>query len=329
MRQHRTAALLTPSLLSACTGVQSALAPQGPEAAQVAVLSWVMFAGAALILALVSVLAALAVFAPARVRGWLGDRRVVVWGGIAFPVVVLTALLVYGLWVLGTAAARTATPGGPVIEVTGEQWWWRVRYLDAEGRPLFETANEVRLPVGRTVEFRLRAADVIHSFWVPVLGGKLDMIPGRENVLRLRADAPGTFRGQCAEYCGGPHALMAFGVVAMESEAFQGWMDAQARPAAEPAGAEAARGRELFLGAGCGACHVVRGTPAAGALGPDLTHVGGRESIGAGLLPTHRGTLAGWIAGSQAIKPGNRMPDFNTLPGEDLRALALWLEGLK
>ncbi len=292
--------------------MQSVLNPQGPDAALIAELSWVLFAGAALIFAGVMALLALAGFGRREGAARLSPRLLIIGGGIVFPAAVLLALLVYSL--ARAAALHPAYPQALRIEVIGEQWWWRVRYPD------FETANEIRIPVGQPVELVLRSADVIHSFWVPALAGKLDMIPGRTNVLRLRATRPGEFRGQCAEYCGGPHALMALYVIAEPPERFEQWLEAQRKPATA-----ALQGS---FAAHCAACHAVRGTPAAGVLGPDLTHVGSRLSIGAGLLPTNAGALAAWVASSQHLKPGNLMPSFS-LPGDELRALGLYLESLK
>jgi cytochrome c oxidase subunit 2 len=231
---------------------------------------------------------------------------------------VLAALLVYSL-VRGEAVQAPADPALR-IEVTGEQWWWRVRYLDARGERDFETANEIRIPAGQPVQLELKSADVIHSFWVPSLAGKLDMIPGRTNRLTLNAARPGEYRGQCAEYCGGPHAFMAFFVIAETEDGFAGWIASQRR--------EAGKANSLFV-ARCGACHTVRGTAAAGTLGPDLTHVGSRRTIGAALLPMNRGSLAGWIASSQHLKPGNLMPSFRHFSGEELRELAAYLESLE
>jgi cytochrome c oxidase subunit 2 len=255
-------------------------------------------------------LAAYAVFSDKRSK--LSPRALIVGGGIAFPVVVLSALLVYSLVRMSTLQAG----GEPAlrIEVIGEQWWWRVRY------PQFETANEIRIPVGKLVELELKSADVLHSFWVPALAGKLDMVPGRTNRMRVQADQPGEYRGQCAEYCGGPHALMAFFVVALPSEDFENWAAKQREPASQ---------EDEPFNKTCAGCHTVRGTAAAGVLGPDLTHVGGRRTIGAALLPMNRGALAGWIASSQHLKPGNLMPSFAMLPGDELSALAEYLEGLK
>jgi cytochrome c oxidase subunit 2 len=181
--------------------------------------------------------------------------------------------------------------------------------------------------VVRPVALDLKSADVIHSFWVPALAGKLDMIPGKTNRLRILAQRAGEFRGQCAEYCGGPHAFMAFHVVAEDPQRFAAWAARQREPAQPLGGALAARGAELFA-ASCAACHTVRGAAAAGTRGPDLTHVGSRRTIAAGALPNNAGTLAAWIAASQKIKPGNLMPSFREFRGEELRALASYLEGL-
>jgi cytochrome c oxidase subunit 2 len=268
----------------------------------------VLFIGAALIFAAVMLIAVQAL----RGRLRASESALILGGGIVFPAVTLLALLVYTL--ARAAQMHPEDPGALRIEVTGEQWWWRVRYAD------FETANEIRLPVGRPVLLELKSADVIHSFWVPALAGKLDMIPGRTTRLRLRADREGTFRGQCAEYCGGPHALMALYAVAVSQQEFDAWAAAQKQ--------SADRESALFV-SHCGACHAVRGTAAAGTRGPDLTHVGSRLSIGAGLLANNAGALAGWIASSQHLKPGNLMPSFAAFSGAELRELAAYLEGLK
>jgi len=308
-------------------GIQSALHPRGPHAEAVSALSWVLFCGAAAILLLVLLLAAYALWAAPERRGWAANRRFVVGGGIVFPVVVLTALLAY-TFSIGRSIATPATPASVRIEVIGEQWWWRVNYLDERGRLDFVTANEIRIPAGRSVEIALRSTNVLHSFWVPNLAGKLDMIPGRVNRLRLEADGPGVFRGQCAEYCGGPHAKMAFYVIAEAPEAFAKWRDDQRRPALAVDDARLQQGRALFL-THCAACHTVRGTAAQGVLGPDLTHVGGRHSLAAGILPNNAGTLASWISGAQQLKPGNLMPSMGVFSGDELRAVAAYLESLR
>ncbi len=305
-----------------------ALDAAGPFAAPVTTLSWVLFAGGGAVLALVVVALVLALFGPRRWRRKLGGSWLVWTGGLAFPVVVLSALLIYGLGLTGQLS-EAPKPGEMRVRITGEMWWWRVAYLDGEGREALQDANEVHIPVGRPVVFELDSADVIHSFWVPRLGGKKDMIPGRRNVLRLQADAPGVYAGQCAEFCGGPHALMGFVVVAHEPAAFEAWRAERAGGARAPADPQALRGAQVFASSGCGACHTVRGTGANGLAGPDLTHVGARRTLGAGILPNNRGTLAAWVADSQAIKPGNRMPAYPVLDGQDLNALAAYLEALK
>ena len=300
------------------------LDPAGPYAGSIAVLGWVLLGMAALVLGIVLAALWIALFGKAKLRRRLGGQTIIWVGGIAFPLVVLTGLLVYGLS-LTRNLTGPAPPGAMRIQVTGEMWWWRVAYMDGSGRVTLWDANEIHIPTGQIVEIELRSADVIHSFWVPRLSGKLDMIPGRVNVMKLRADEPGIYGGQCAEYCGGPHALMGLVVIAHPPEVFERVMRerlAAAAPDAQPAG----RGAELFASAGCAACHRIAGTPFNGMAGPDLTHVGSRRTLGAGILPNNRGTLMGWIGNAQAIKPGNRMPPYAVLPAEDVRDLALYLE---
>jgi cytochrome c oxidase subunit 2 len=307
--------------------VPSALMPMGPAAAEIASLWWAMaFTGTA-ILAAVTLLT-LWYLTPLRRPRWLVGRGLVIGGGIALPIVLLTGLLLWSLPVGQRLAA--APPDALRIEISGRMWWWEVRYLDKDGRVEFVTANELAIPVGRPVDLALASIDVIHSFWVPQLAGKTDLIPGRVNRMTVQADEPGVFRGQCAEYCGLQHTWMALWVEGLESEAFETWIAAQRRPAPEPSTPFLQRGRELFVSAGCGACHRLRGVPdAEGTLGPDLTHVGGRISLAAGLLPNSVGNLAGWIASAQHLKPGNAMPSYNTFTGEELRALAAYLESLQ
>lgn len=302
------------------------LDPAGPYASSITVLTWILLGLGTVVLGVVLFALAMALFGRERLRGLVGSRKAIWIGGIAFPVIVLTVLLVYGL-------SLTRSLSGPIrgdemrVRITGEMWWWRVAYLDAEGRPFLLDANELHIPVGRRVVLELDSADVVHSFWVPRLSGKLDMVPGRRNRMLIQADRMGVYGGQCAEYCGGPHALMGFAVVAHAPDEFERLMDSRRRPARQAAAsAEAARGADLFQTAGCAACHRIAGTPANGLAGPDLTHIGSRRTLGAGILPNNRGTLTGWIANSQAIKPGNRMPPYTVLSGDDLRALAVYLE---
>lgn len=272
----------------------------------------------------------LLVYASQKRRQALGEHgagRLIFWCGAAVPSLLLFFLLAYALWLmpgLRPFASASDAPGLR-IAVTGEQFWWRVAYHPEDGdRPVF-AANEIRLPVGERVEFLLDSTDVIHSFWIPSLGGKMDMIPGRQTRLSLLATKPGTYRAACAEYCGTSHALMAFTAIAMEPEAFQQWLTARSAPS-PGAGSP---GHDLFLRHGCGACHRVDGTEANGDVGPDLSHVGSRATLGAGILPNDEAALRSFIAHPQAIKPGSRMPDFAMLPEQDIAAIAAWLKGLE
>jgi cytochrome c oxidase subunit II len=310
-------------LLGGCVGAQSALSPAGDEAGRVALLTWILFAGAAVILLVVCVALWLAIAGSERTRHVLGSDRAIRFGGIVFPAVTLTVLLGYGIWLMRETIASNL-PAALRIEVTGEQWWWRVAYPGQDG-PVAE-ANEIRIPVGREVDFVLRSADVIHSFWIPSLGGKLDMIPGRTNTLRLKAERPGIYRGQCAEFCGGPHGLMALEIVAVPDADFETWLKAARRPASA---AHDGPGAALFLSAGCGTCHAVRGTQAVGVVGPDLSRVGGRRFLAAATVPNNPESLGRLITSGQAIKPGNPMPEFRVFSPEQLAALAAYLTSLK
>jgi len=309
------------------------LDPAGPFAGPIQTVAWVLFIMAAVVMVVVAVALGIALFGPRKWKRRVGGERLIWIAGLVFPVVVLTGLLVYGL----TTTARVADapkPGEMRVRVTGEMWWWRVAYLDGQGREIVQDANEVHIPAGQPVVFELESADVIHSFWVPRLGGKTDMIPGRRNFMRLQADTPGTYGGQCAEYCGGPHALMGLVVVAHAPDDYAAWLARQSRPAAVVPSAQGPlalidQGRNVFAASGCAACHTIRGTEANGLAGPDLTHVGSRQTLGAGILPNNQGTMAGWISDSQSLKPGNRMPSYAVLSGQDVRAVAAYLESLK
>jgi cytochrome c oxidase subunit II len=321
------ALLVSVLVVSACDGPQSALDPHGPRAREMAALWWIMAAGAVVIWLFVIGCAVYATRIRPRAHEDFAGTAFILGGGVGLPLVVLSSLLIYSFLLAREPAAIPGT--GLRIEVVGNRWWWEVRYFPPGADEPVVSANEVRLPVGQPVELALRSDDVIHSFWVPSLAGKTDMIPGRVNRMVIQADAPGVFRGQCAEYCGGPHALMAFHAVAMEPDEFGAWLQHAARPAPSPEEPRLAQGLELFLASGCGVCHAIRGTSADGQLGPDLTHVGGRLSIGAGLLPNNIGTISAWIVHSQNLKPDNLMPSFNVFSGSELRALTAYLESLE
>jgi cytochrome c oxidase subunit 2 len=318
------------------------LDPHGPFSNTVSTLAWVLIALAAGIFLLVCAALWVALFGSDALRAKLGGERVVRWFGLIIPAGILFLLLAWGT----TLVARLAPLQGdePRMRVAGNIYWWRVTYLDATGKALLADANELHIPVGRPVVVEMVSEDVIHSFWVPKLGGKMDMIPGRVNLLKLQADKPGHYGGQCAEFCGGAHSLMGFVVVAHEPADWQRWLDARmAKAAAQPAAAASAtpvqepaethdevqRGKQLFGEVGCAACHRIAGTAAQGLSGPDLTHVGSRLSLGAGILPNTRATMIGWIGDSQSIKPNNRMPAYRSLAADELNALATYMESLK
>lgn len=310
-----------------CSGEQSALAPAGRAAEQIAGLFWWMSAGATIVWLAVVALTVMAARTRADTARRSNSKHLIIGGGAIVPTIVLAGLLLHGLSILPDLLA-SAPAGSWRISVVGEQWWWRVRYDMPDGAPV-ELANEIRLPVGDPVAFELESPDVIHSFWIPALGGKVDMIPGRQTRLVLHPTRIGVFRGVCAEYCGTSHALMAFDVIVMEAAEFARWLEQQRASAVAPADPVPGRGRGLFEANGCAACHTIRGTPAAGVIGPDLTHVGSRRTIGAGLLPNEPEAFARWIGQTNTIKPGVRMPHFNMLPPEELHALAAYLESLQ
>jgi cytochrome c oxidase subunit II len=264
--------------------------------------------------------------APAPERERQATRAILLVGAV-IPAVILVPLL---LWTMRTLAALDPEARRPdlVVEVTGKQWWWEVRYRDSRPSRNFVTANEVHIPVGRRVELRLTSTDVIHSFWVPELQGKTDLIPGRENVTWIEASRPGVYRGRCAEYCGHQHANMGFLVIAQPVAEYEAWAARQRQPAAAPNDSLGRIGRQAFLVSACALCHAVRGTPAGGNAGPDLTHVAGRRTLAAALLPNTPGHLGGWITNPQALKPGSRMPRV-PLSADAFRHIHQYIQTLK
>ncbi len=317
-------------MAGSCSGIQSSLDPAGREAERMAsTFNWMAIGFTIIWIAVV----ALALYAPRAggARDGQGSRRIeltlILGGGVIFPVLVLTLILVFGLGEVPRILAR-APAGNVQLEVTGSQWWWRVTYT-RPGSPAIELANEIRLPLNVRVDARLRSTDVIHSFWAPTIAGKMDLIPGRVNVLPLQATRTGTYRGACAEFCGASHARMNFPVVVMEEDAFDRWLDHQATDAQPPATPEAERGQALFMTNGCEACHSVRGVTGRSSAGPDLTHVGSRLTIAAGMLPATRENFRRWVAETHRLKPEARMPAFGALDDPELDAIAAYLEGLR
>lgn len=319
-------------MLSGCEGherLQSVLHPMGNDASVISGMAWLLFGGGALIFISVMFLLWFSLRngrRPVRPAVWL------IGAGILFPVTVLSSLLIYSV----TRSQQLTPPMSQdalVISVTAKMWWWEVRYRDGATGKDVTLANEIHVPVGRPVYFALTSDDVIHSFWVPALAGKVDMLPGRITRLRATATKAGVLRGQCAEYCGEQHARMALHVVAEPPEEFDAWLAAQARPAVVPANALLERGRDIFMQQRCAACHTIRGvseeTIAGQTLGPDLTHVGSRLFLGAGVLKNDRDALRNWVMHTQKFKPGAHMPSFSDIDEESMHALSSYLEQLK
>jgi cytochrome c oxidase subunit 2 len=247
--------------------------------------------------------------------------------GIGISTVILFGLLVASIMV-GKSTSDLSAVNGITIRVTGNQWWWRLEYLHPTPSQMITTANEMHVPVGKPVTLSLNSADVIHSFWVPNIHGKRDLIPGQQTSITFRVDKPGTYRGQCAEFCGLQHAHMALMLIAEPQDKYDAWYTNQVKPSAEPQTEEQRQGRDVFLGRACVMCHAIRGTPAGGRVGPDLTHLKSRGTIAAVTLPNTRGHLGGWVMNPQSIKPGSRMPP-NPMSASELSALLGYLESLQ
>lgn len=304
----------------------------GPKSGHILTLTWVLLIISIAVVVIISVLTLAGVI----LRRDAGIRREAVrsnpgglpWIVIGVALSVIALLFAMG-WTAYTLTSINRPPQNPklTIEVIGHQWWWQVRYLSEDPSRVFETANEIHIPVGEPVRFEVKSADVIHSFWVPALGDKIDLIPNQTNSNWFEASRPGVYRGQCSEYCGKQHAHMALLVVAQPASEFSAWWDAQLQPApAVPADA-LREGQSEFI-AHCGVCHTVRGTRAGGGLGPDLSHLMSRHSIAAGTFPNTIAYLSGWIASPQTIKPGNFMPDLE-ISAPDLARIRQYLQSLE
>jgi cytochrome c oxidase subunit II len=304
------------------------LQPAGEAAERISVLFWQMTVAAAIIWLAVVAVSLFATFREPTPDSARQGRWLIIGGGVILPTIVLAVLLAYGLAMLPSLLSA-APPGSVQIHVTAEQYFWRVRYLDPDGRAV-ELANELHLPVGQHAQLHLESRDVIHSFWVPALAGKVDMIPGRTTQLRLSPTRTGSFHGVCAEYCGTSHAFMALRVVVSEPAAFSDWLAREAEPAHKPVSPSGAvRGAELFAQNGCGACHSVRGSSARGVIGPDLTHVGSRATLGAGMLDNDREHFARFLGELDRLKPETGMPHYGMLSKPELDALGAYLEALQ
>jgi cytochrome c oxidase subunit 2 len=318
-------------VLAGCGGDQSTLSPKSPQSRDVADLWWWMLAAAVIVFAGAVGLLVLG-WARRRSKGLpiVGEddgfnRRVVVVFGIAIPVISLVALfIVADLVVVKSTQAPAASSTPMTIRVIGHQWFWEARYPGSNA----VTANEIHIPARTRVNVIATTDDVIHSLWVPELNRKVDMIPGRRNRLLMYAEKPGVYRGQCAEFCGLQHAHMSLEVFADPPAKFRRWLRNMAAPRRAPATAEARRGEQVFLSAGCASCHTIRGTAARGTVGPDLTHLASRTTLAGLTIPNNRVYLNNWVGNPQHVKPGNKMPAL-PLRGRDMRALITYLRSLR
>lgn len=350
MRRTRNAwtcvlSLVATLALAGCESAQSTFNAHGPAAVRIGHLEWLMTVLFVVITVIMWVLFGVAFY---RRRGTLAEHEPVdvsggeAWiaiGGLAIPLAVLTVLFVMGLGLLRDfpihgmhganmqgAMARSMKPD---ILIVGHQWWWEIHYLSDDPSQQVVTANELHLPAGKPVNIRLETRDVMHSFWVPALHGKVDLIPGQPNYLRIVASQPGQYFGQCAEYCGEEHARMRILAVVQSPDEYQAWLDAQRKPAAEPTSDSAKAGEKLFLAGPCSNCHEVRGTTAGGTVAPDLTHIGSRQMIASDMYRNNDGYLEAWITHAQSLKPGCLMPNITLYSGPQLQDLIAYLRQLQ
>lgn len=337
--------LLNLIALAGCRTAQSTFDAHGPAAVRISHLSWLM---TILFLVITAIMWALFAYAFYRRRGTLAEHEPIeasggeAWiaiGGLAIPLIILTVLFVLGLGLLrdfpihGMHGASMQGPMArsmkPDILIVGHQWWWEIHYLSDDPSKQVITANELHLPAGKPINIRLETRDVMHSFWVPALHGKVDLIPGMPNYIRIVASQPGEYEGQCAEYCGEEHALMRLLAVVQTPGEYEAWLNAQRKPAAEPTTDQAKAGEKLFMTGPCSNCHEVRGTTAGGRVAPDLTHIGSRQMIAANVYRNNDGYLEAWITHAQSLKPGCLMPNITEYSGPQLQDLIAYLRQLQ
>jgi cytochrome c oxidase subunit 2 len=319
--------------LSEYVQAQSTLEPAGPAANTISRLSWFVYI---LFTVVALVMWGLLWWVAVRRRGTFdehepfdagGGRPWILVGGLGIPLVVLGTIFVMGQQAM--KQSPHAVMSAPDIRLVGHQWWWEVRYVGGAPDRHFATANEIHIPVGQTVHLELASVDVIHSFWVPNLSGKVDLIPGQANQMQLRADKPGVYQGKCAEYCGTQHASMRIIVVAEPASEFENWRARQLEPASSPSTPQEVRGQEVFMSRACSLCHNIRGTLAGGAVAPDLTHLASRRGLAANMLSNDNANLAAWVTHAQGLKPGARMPNVMQFSGEELQYLVSYLAQLR
>lgn len=334
MRIRRAGIFIPTALCSGCSGWQSMMVAKGPSAEAIGDLFLIFLVILAAVWVAVAVMLMLAVWRKHEARpdplpinnGW--ERRTTSVVGAAGVLTGVILVILTGLSYAGQKSVLAPKDAPLTIEVTAHQWWWEATYVASDPSQIIKTANEFMVPVGRPVLLQLKSPDVIHSFWVPNLSGKQDLVPGRVNLLRIEASTPGTFRGQCAEFCGWQHAHMGMIVSAVDQASFERWQAQQRGSRADPSSESARRGEQVFLSSSCVMCHTIRGTPAASNVGPDLTHVASRQTIGAATLTFSKETLAGWINDPHAFKPGVRMPRADLDAGQ-MSDLVNYLSGLK
>ena len=320
-----------------CRHAQSTLYGSGPAANRIADLSWLMVI---LFLAITAMMWGLIGLAALLRKGNLeehspvdvgGGQGWIAIGGVAFPFVVLFVLFILGLNLLKRFPIHDSAKADlkPQILVVGHQWWWEVHYLNDNPSLQVTTANEIHIPSNQPVTIELESRDVIHSFWVPALHGKVDLIPGHPNFIRIEASHPGSYAGECAVFCGAQHAHMRLLVVAQPAEEFQAWLNQQREPAEAPTSPDAIAGEKVFLNGPCMMCHSIRGTLAGGTVAPDLTHIGSRRMIAANSFPNDDAYLEAWVTHAQSLKPGVLMPNLAAFNGRQLRDLVAYLRQLK
>jgi cytochrome c oxidase subunit 2 len=335
----RRLVLLSPMFLLplGCERVQSTLYPAGPAAHRIATVSWFMII---LFLAVIAIMWTLIAIAVTKGKGTLeehapveigGGHGWVALGGLIIPGLILFMLFVIGLRLLASFPIHSHGDANlrPEILITGHQWWWEVQYLNDDASKQAITANEIHIPAGRPVTIELKSADVIHSFWVPALHGKVDLIPGHPNFVRVEAAQPGVYHGTCAEYCGAQHAHMRLLVIAQPADEYKAWLEGQRKPAQEPTSPEAQMGEQVFLTGPCSLCHSIRGTIAGGRVAPDLTHIASREYIAANSYRNNNANLEAWVTHAQSMKPEAQMPNLPDFDGQHLRALVAYLRQLQ
>ena len=319
-----------------CKSLQSTLGEGGPAAERLGELSgWIYFA----FIAVTVVMWVLIAFIGLRRRGSFdehapvdagGGQGWILIGGFLVPLVMLTVIFVRGLTVMAAFPLHDGeSEQDAEIRITGHQWWWQLDYQIGPLHDRFRTANEIHIPTGRPVTIELTSADVIHSFWIPRLHGKVDLIPGAKTSIRIQAEEPGVFHGQCAEFCGVQHAKMKLLLVAEPPHQFQQWLDEQRQEAAQPGTEDAVLGQAVLLDHACPLCHTIRGTQARGSVGPDITHLAGRQMIGANILERNTANVAAWATHAQSLKPGSKMPNLTQFRGRELRLLTTYLQSLR